>query len=92
MLKEKDYQAIVNLYTDRYSDNGSKFPLTLEQTSNIVELVKKHTSIIKKYPKTRQKVLEIYAKSVSVRGIVEYLKIPTLHASLIYDIIKQWLS
>lgn len=92
MLKEKDYQAIVNLYTDRYSDNGSKFPLTLEQTSDIVELVKKHISIIKKYPKTRQKVLEIYAKSVSVKGIVEYLKMPVLHASLIYDIIKQWLS
>ena len=66
MLKEKDYQAIINLYTDKYSENGSKFPLTLEQTNNIVELIKKHTSIVKKYPKNRQKLLSIYAKAVSV--------------------------
>lgn len=92
MLKEKDYQAIINLYTDKYSNNGSKFPLTLEQTSNIVELVRRHTSIIKNYPQNRQKILKIYAKSVAIRGIVKYLKIPTLNASLIYDIIKQWLS
>lgn len=90
MLKEKDYQAIVNLYTDRYSDNGSKFPLTLEQTSDIVELVKKHTSIVKKYPKNRQKVLSIYAKAVSVRGIKEYLKFPTFQAVLIYDVVCKY--
>lgn len=90
MLKEKDYQAIINLYTDRYSDNGSKFPLTLEQTSDIVELVKKHTSIIKEYPKNRQKILGIYAKAVSVRGIKNYLKLPTFQAALIYDVIYHY--
>ena len=91
-MKEKDYQAIINLYTDKYSNNGSQFPLTLEQTNNIVELVKQHMSIISRYSNNRQKLLEIYAKSVAVRGIVQYLKMPTFQAALLYDIIKQWLS
>lgn len=92
MLKEKEYQAIINLYTDKYSKNGSKFPLNLEQTSSVVELIKQHMDIIKKYPENRQKLLVIYAKSMAVKGISNHLKIPTLNALLIYNIIKQWLS
>lgn len=90
MLKERDYQAIINLYTDKYSNNGSKFPLNLEQTDSIVNLVKKHISIIKNYPKEKQKILSIYAKSVSIRGIKEYLNMPTLQAALIYKVIYNY--
>lgn len=92
MLKERDYQAIINLYTDKYSNNGSKFPLNLEQTNAVVELIKKHSSIVKKYSKERQRILNIYAKSVSTKGIIKYLKLPSMQASLVYDVVKQWLS
>lgn len=91
-MREKDYQAIINLYTDKYSNNGSKFPLTVEQTTVIVDLVKIHNNIIKSYPDDKQKILSIYAKSASVKGITKYLGVPTLHASLIYTIVKQWVS
>lgn len=92
MLKEKDYQAIINLYVDKYSNNGSKFPLNLEQTNAIVELIKKHINIVKRYSKDRQRILNIYTKSVSTKGIIKYLKLPTMQASLVYDVVKQWLS
>ncbi len=91
-MSEKDYQAIINLYTDKYSDNGSKFPLTVKQTTTIVNLVRTHNSILKTYPDDKQKILSIYAKSASVKGITKYLGIPILHASLIYTVVKQWVN
>ncbi len=92
MLKEKDYQAIINLYSDKYSNNGSNYPLNLEQTNRVFEMMKKHISIIKRYPANKQKILKIYAKSVSVRGIKQYLKLPTFQAALIYDVIYKYAS
>lgn len=92
MLKEKEFRKIVNLYEDPYCIQGTKYPISITDTSKIVKLVKKQQNIVRNYPDSIRKPLTIHAKSLAVKGIKEICSLPMHEALLVYNVITNYLK